>query len=54
MNLMDRLMSHGGDPTKFIPVSLWGNIPAFDVINFKDNEGQDTSFKPKSFDVLLL
>lgn len=32
---------------------LWGNSPGFDIINFKSNEGKDSNFKFRSFDVLF-
>jgi hypothetical protein len=32
---------------------LWGNIPAYDVINYSNNEGTYSSFNQSSFDILL-
>ena len=38
---------------KLTNVYLWGNIPAFDIINFKENEGKDPSFTQSCYNILF-
>lgn len=33
--------------------NLWGNAPAYDLINFSQNEGKNEEFKQPTYDILF-